>query len=400
MTETQTRDDGSDGRWMGVLKTFPFQVPTRIEFGPGVTAGLGEIAAGLGRRPLVVTDPGVLAAGLIDPLVARLEGAGLDPVVHSAIEPNPRAATVDATAAAGRAHGADMIVAVGGGSALDSAKGAAAVLTHGGTIFDYEGVDMVPGPTVPVIAVPTTAGTGSEVTAWSIVTDPARSYKMAVGGAHLSPRLALLDPELTLTLPATFTAMTGVDALTHAIEAFTARCSNAISDGLALYAVELISHHIEDATRDGGDLEARSAMLLGSLAAGLAFGNADTAAVHAMAEALGGVLDIPHGVANAVCLPHVMRLNLRAVPGKTARLGEALGLRTRDMPEAEAAAATVDGVAALLRRLGTPPLGDLGVTAADIPALVHVALMNTGNVDNPVEVTADDFTHLFHQALV
>jgi alcohol dehydrogenase len=399
MGDVHGTGDGRDFRWMGVSKSFPFQVPTHIEFGPGVTSGIGDAAAGLGSRPLLVTDPGVLAAGVVDPLVERLDSAGLDTLVFSAIEANPRADTVDATAAAGRDHGADMVIAVGGGSALDSGKGAAAVLTYGGTIFDYEGLDKVPGPTLPVIAVPTTAGTGSEVTAWSIVIDPARNYKMAIGGAHLSPRLALVDPELTLSLPSTFTAMTGVDALTHAIEAFTARCSNGISDGLALYAVELISGHIERATAEGDDIEARSGMLLGSLIAGLAFGNADTAAVHAMAEALGGVMDIPHGVANAMCLPHVMRFNLPAVPEKTARLGRAMGLSTHDLPVDEAAAATVDGVAALLKRLGTPSLHDMGVSESDVPALVRVALMNTGNVDNPVDVADDDFTLLFRQAL-
>lgn len=384
---------------MGVTKVFPFQIPTRVEFGPGVAQGLGREAAVLGHRPLLVTDPGVLEAGVVEPLLKELRAAGLDALVFSDVEANPKAATVDRTAAAGVEHRADLVIAVGGGSALDTGKGAAAVITHGGTIFDYEGVDRVPGPTVPVIALPTTAGTGSEVTAWSIVTDPARHYKMAVGGAYLSPQLALVDPELTVSLPPGPTAMTGMDALTHAIEAFTARCSNGISDGLALYAIELIANHVEQAVVDGSDIEARSGMLLGSLTAGLAFGNADTAAVHAMAEALGGVFDVPHGVANAVCLPHVMRLNLQAVPEKTARIGRALGLPTAGLPAEEAALATVGAVEALLGRLGTPTLKDLGVTASDVPALVSVALLNTGNPDNPVEVDEDSFTLLFRRAL-
>jgi alcohol dehydrogenase len=385
--------------WRGLAKTFPFQLPTRVEFGPGAARRIGEEAARLGRRPLLVTDPGVVSAGVVDPLLTLLRESHLDTLTYSDVEANPRAATVDATAAAGREHGADMVIAVGGGSALDTAKGAAAVITHGGAIFDYEGVDRVPGPTVPVIAVPTTAGTGSEVTAWSIVTDTARHYKMAVGGAFLSPRLALVDPELTLSLPPTPTAMTGADALTHAIEAFTARCSNPISDALALYAIELIALQLEAATADGSNLEARSAMLLGSLIAGIAFANADTAAVHAMAEALGGVFDVPHGVANAVCLPYVMTFNLEAVPEKTARIGRAMGLSTLDLPVKEAAEAAVEEVRGLLRRLGTPSLRDLGVTETDIPLLVSIAMMNTGNIDNPVEVDEESFTMLFHQAL-
>ena len=390
---------GTTPPWRGLSKTFAFQLPTRVEFGPGAARRIGEEAAQLGCRPLLVTDPGVLSAGVVDPLLSRLRDAGLETFTFSDVEANPRAATVDATAAAGRDHGADMVIAVGGGSALDTAKGAAAVITHGGAILDYEGVDRLPGPTIPVVAVPTTAGTGSEVTAWSIVTDPARHYKMAVGGAYLSPRLALVDPELTFSLPPTPTAMTGADALTHAIEAFTARCSNPISDALALYAVELIALHLEAATADGGNLEARSAMLLSSLIAGVAFANADTAAVHAMAEALGGVFDVPHGVANAVCLPHVMRFNLEAVPEKTARIGRAMGLSTLDLPVREAAEAAVEEVRGLLYRLGTPPLRDLGVTETDIPLLVSIAMMNTGNVDNPVEVDEKSFTMLFRRAL-
>lgn len=385
--------------WMGFTKSFPFLLQTRIEFGPGVAGRLGEEAAALGRRPLVVTDPGVAGAGLIEPLVDRLGDAGLDTCVFSGVEANPRAATVDAVASAGKEHGADLVVAIGGGSALDSGKGAAAVISHGGTIYDYEGLDMVPGPTIPVIALPTTSGTGSEVTAWSIVTDPVRSYKMAIGGAYLSPLLALVDPELTLTLPPVPTAMTGIDALTHAIESFTARCSNPVSDGLALYAVELITTNVEYAVEHGDDIEARSALLLGSLIAGIAFANADTAAVHAMAEALGGVFNVPHGVANAVCLPHVMRLNIEAVPEKTARLGRAMGLSPQNLTDPESAEATVAEVEALLKRLHTPSLRDLGVTEVDIPSLVNVAMMNTGNVDNPVEVDDESFARLFQRAL-
>ena len=193
-------------------------------------------------------------------------------------------------------------------------------------------MDKVPSSATPLIAIPTTAGTGSEVTMWSVITDPERRIKTAVGSPYIAPRIALLDPELTRGLPPSLTATTGIDALTHAIEAYTARCSNPVSDALALYAIELIAGHLETAVKDGTNMASRGAMLLGSLLAGMAFGNSDTAAVHSMAEALGGMFNIPHGMANAICLPYVMGYNLPVVLERTARIGSALGTGNRSTP--------------------------------------------------------------------
>ena len=387
------------GDWLGLAKTFPFSVPTRIEYGPGVSAGVGAEVAALGTRAAIVTDPGVAAAGLVEPVERRLRDAGLAVEVFADVEPNPRVATVDRIAAGIAAAGADAIVGLGGGSALDTAKAAAAVATFGGTVLDYEGLEVVPGPCTPVVAIPTTAGTGSEVTAWAIVTDLSRSYKMAVGSSRIVPRVALVDPLLTVGLPRLLTAGTGMDALTHAIEAYTAVCSNPVSDALALSAVELIGAHIECATRDGADEQARCAMMLGSLLAGVAFGNADTAAVHAMGEALGGLLDIGHGVANAMCLPFVVAYNAGAVPEKTARLGRALGLATDGLELAAACELTVAALHGLLDRLGLPTLSEAGVSESHVPELVRIALMNSGNPDNPVPVDGAAFEALFHAAL-
>jgi alcohol dehydrogenase len=222
---------------------------------------------------------------------------------------------------------------------------------------------------------------------------------MAVGSRQIVPRVALVDPLLTLTLPGPVTAGTGMDALTHAMEAYTARCSNPVSDALALYAIELITTHIERATYEGSDVQARSAMMLGSLLAGIAFGNADTAAVHAMGEALGGVLDIGHGVANAMCLPFVVRHNAGAVPEKTARIGRSMGLPIDDLDLAAAADRTVAALHSLLDRLGIPTLPEVGVRESHLPELVRIAGMNTGNPDNPVPVGDADFEALFRAAL-
>jgi alcohol dehydrogenase len=272
------------------------------------------------------------------------------------------------------------------------------VLTYGGSCLDYEydaaHGDRVPGPTAPVVAIPTTSGTGSEVTLWAIVTDTSRNYKAPIGSLHLAPRVALVDPLLTISLPPSVTAGTGVDALVHAIEAFTARCSNPISDALCLYAIELVSLHLVRAFDDGSDLEARSGMMLASLIAGMGFGNSDTAAVHSMGEALGGLKDVPHGMAMAICLPHVLRLNAQAVPEKIARLGESMGLSKPATAEA-----VINHIEGLLNRLRIPALADYGVAEADVPALVRIALLNSGNPDNPVDVDAEVFARLYREAL-
>jgi alcohol dehydrogenase len=380
-------------------KPFPFLLPTRIEFGPGVADRVADEAMVFGTRALVVSDPGVERVGLVAAVSERLDLAGLDVQTFTGIEANPRVATVDDVGRVARDHGADVIVAVGGGSAIDSAKAASAVARYGGTILDYEGLDRVPGPGIPVVAIPTTAGTGSEVTLWAIVTDTVRQFKAPIGSFHLAPKVALVDPLMTLTLPAELTASTGIDALTHAIEAYTARCCNPVSDALVLYAIELISTHLERAATRGDDLEARSAMMLGSLLAGMGFGNADTAAVHSMAEALGAVFDVAHGTANAIFLPVVMAHNAPASLERTARIGTAMGLDTEGLALGAAATAAVAAVRDLTKRLGIPSLADVGITAADLPKLAATAMMNTGTPDNPVEMTETSFLELFSRAL-
>ena len=382
-----------------LTRAFPFVLPTRVEYGLGAAGRAGAEAATLGKRALIVTDPGVRDAGLVAPVARSLEEAGLSSAVFAEIEPNPRAETVTRGAAACAAVEADVIVAVGGGSAIDSAKAISAVARFGGTAFDYEGLELVPGPAIPLIAIPTTAGTGSEVTMWAIITDPATHHKMPLGSIHFAPRVALVDPLVTLSLPPTLTATTAIDALTHAIEGYTARCSNPVSDALALYAVELIAGSIDLAVSDGSDREARSALMLGSLLAGIAFGNSDTAAVHSLAEAVGGARDVPHGMANAIFLPFVVRHNQPAVPGKTARLGRAMGLDTARLPVDEAGTATVAALFDLIDRLGVPALRRTGVTVDDEPLVVKLAMMNLGTPDNPVEMTAQSFSALFLEAL-
>lgn len=382
-----------------VTRAFAFSLPTHIEFALGAAGRVAEFTATFGARPLVVTDPGVLGAGLVEPVLMSLRAPGMDPALFSEVEANPRVETVERAADLGLEHGADVIVAIGGGSAIDTAKGVSAVLASGGHVLDYEGWDAVPGPGTPIVAVPTTSGTGSEVTIWSVITDPARSCKTALGSVHIAPRVALVDPALTVTMPAHVTTTTGMDALTHAIEAYTARCSNVVSDALALRAMELATQHLERATEYPDDLEARSGMMLASLLAGIAFGNSDTAAVHSMAEALGGLLDVAHGLANAIFLPYVVAHNQPAAPDKTARIGLALGFHSGGLPVDEACAATVDGLFQMLQRYRIPGLIETGVTEQHLPALAALAQANLGTPDNPVEMNQESFRALFERAL-
>ena len=384
---------------MGIQGTFPFLLPTRVEYGAGIAQRVANEVAAVGRRALLITDSGVHEAGIVGPLVARLSHAGVQCAIYEDVRPNPRVATADHAAAVAAEVGADTLVAVGGGSVIDTAKAASAVISYGGTVLDYEGADKVPGPCIPVVVLPTASGTGSEVTLWAIILDEARKCEMAVGSVNIAARVALIDPLLTTSLSPAATVSAGLDALCNAAEAYTARCSNPISDALALYAIELVALNLERAVHDGQDVEARCGMALASLAAGIAFGNADTAAAHSMGEALSGVLDAPHGVACAICLPHVMRLNIPAVPEKTARIGQALGLPTAKLPVQEAAEATVEGIVELGKRVGIPTMRSLGVSEAHIPLLVSIALMNLGNPDNPVAVDEAVFTGLFRKAL-
>lgn len=380
-----------------LLKSFQFLLSTRIEYGDGVSLRAAEAVAQYpGNNVLVVTDAGIVEAGIAAPIIESLRQAGLDVVVFDEVEANPSTVSIDRAADLAREKKIEVIVAIGGGSSMDTAKGVAAVSGGGGRILDYEGLDKVPSSATPLIAIPTTAGTGSEVTMWSVITDPERRIKTAVGSPYIAPRMALLDPELTRGLPPSLTATTGIDALTHAIEAYTARCSNPVSDALALYAIELIAEHLEIAVKDGTNMASRGAMLLGSLLAGMAFGNSDTAAVHSMAEALGGMFNIPHGMANAICLPYVMGYNLPVVLERTARIGSALGLETGQhrsvLPKAKAA---VTHVAQLISRLGIPTLADTGISRDDLPSLATKAFHNLGTPDNPRDIDEIGFERLF-----
>jgi len=380
--------------------TFEFNHSTRIVFGRGRAADLPEEVKALGgSRVLLVSDPGVVAAGLAEPLLRALADGGIAATLFSDLSPNPRDGECRAAADAALAAAADVVVGLGGGSAMDVAKSAAALVTNGGTVRDWEDPRRLERPPLPSVCLPTTAGTGSEVTFVAVITDERRHYKMTLLDRRLAPDVAIVDPVLTRTLPPALTAATGVDALTHAIEAYTCRAATPVTDVFALRAVELVSGALERAVADGDDMEAREQVLLGSTLAGIAFGNSDVGAVHCLGESVGGLYDTPHGVANAAFLAEVMAFNVPADPARHATLARALGVDTAGMDDEAAGHAAAERVRELRRRLGLPRLRDLpGVDPADFPRLAEMAAAHVCSPDNAREISAGDYLALLREA--
>ena len=376
-----------------------FVVPTDIRFGSGVVAELVSVLAPYGDRVLIVTDPGVRRTGLIERIVAPLTAAGITITIHDQVSPNPRDRECQAAAKIARTEGVDVVVAIGGGSPIDAAKCAAALATNPGTARDWIAPRRLGRDPLPLIAIPTTAGTGSEVTRGAVITDEEHRTKITVKDDRMAPRLALVDPELTHSVPPHVTAATGIDVLTHAVEAYTGRRSNPVSDGLALHAMRLVGAHLADAVRDGSDARAREGMMMASLVAGMAFGNADVAAVHCLAEALGGRYDTPHGVANAVLLPVVMRYNAPSDPRRHANVADALGVDVREYGAEEAAELAVTAVAELVRTVGIPAFRDLpGIDPLDFPTLALTAAANSSTQSNAREIDARGYEALLLDA--
>jgi alcohol dehydrogenase len=378
------------------MKTFEFQLPTRIEFGFGASEGVGREAAALGARALVVTDPGIVASGIVDPIIARLTDEGVAHLLFSDISQNPRVVEVEAGVAAAKDHGCDVIVAVGGGSAIDCAKAIGALVTNGGRVQDYEGLDKLTKPSTPIIAIPTTHGTGSEVTFWYVITDADAKRKIDGGSPLMAARVALVDPELTLTLPPALTASTGIDALTHAIESYTCLLSEPLTDSLALTATRLLGRSLRRAYANGNNREARYDVMLASLLAGAAFGNSDTAAVHCISETLGGFYDIPHGVTNAIYLPIVTEYNLMADPEKHRDLAAALCGYTRPDADGEM---LVEMLYQLNRDLDIPSAREVGIREEDIPQLAELCAVHVSVESCPHVMKSADFAKVLKLAL-
>jgi alcohol dehydrogenase len=368
----------------------PFRVPTRLTLEPGCLARLGEAAVACGgRRWMVVVDPGLAATPWPERARAHLEAAGVEASLFDRVEANPRDTTVERLAEAMREAASEGVVGLGGGSVLDAAKAAAMVATNGGRLRDYEGRNRYREHPLPMIAVPTTCGTGSEVTWVSVVTVPEARAKVSVKGETMFPAVALVDADLVASLPAHLVAWTALDALTHALEATTGRLANPASDALAERAITLVCRFLPRAVADvAGDREAREAVVVAATLAGLAFGNADVAAVHCLSETLGGLYDLPHGLANAVLLVPVLGSHGEAVAPRLAALAHAVlgagaggGGAGRD-PRQETAR-VLAALAELVGSLGLPPFSSFGIPAADFPEIARRAVANNSNPSNP-----------------
>ncbi|WP_349360442.1 iron-containing alcohol dehydrogenase [Stappia sp.] len=385
-----------------MIAPFHFATTPRIVFAPGAASEIAAHVGSLGARILVVTDAGLVAAGLLDGPRQALTAAGVEVALFTDVVADPPRAVVMAAADAARAHRATGVLGFGGGSSLDVAKLAALLSGSDEDLDAAWGIGNAQGPRLPLALVPTTAGTGSEVTPISIVTVE-DDEKRGVVSPVLLPDLALLDPDLTLGLPAPVTAATGVDAMVHAIEAYASKSANnnPVSKALACEALRLLGANIEAAVADGANRDARAAMLLGSLLAGQAFANSPVAAVHALAYPIGGRFHVPHGLSNALVLPHVLRFN---APQAADLYAEIAPLVFPDLTRFEStqdrAARFAEEIAALNARLGLPQgLRAVGIGEADLPGLARDAMKQTRLlVNNPREVGEADALAIYRAA--
>jgi choline dehydrogenase len=372
-----------------------------MKHGPGAIAALGEEARSLGmKRPLLVTDPGIVRAGLLPRATSALKAINLDFAVFDRVAPNPPIALVNAGAELYRREKCDGVIGFGGGSSMDTAKSIGLVATNGGSILQYEWADPQPirNRIPPTICVPTTAGTGSEVTLWAVITDPARKIKFNVGGtSKIGAWLALIDPELTLDLPAGVTAGTGMDALAHAVECYTCAYAQPLPDSVALLAMEYVGQYLRVAYAQGHNLEARYKMSMAAMLGALAYGTESAGAAHAMSQSAGGVHDVPHGALTARLLGPVMEHNYMGEPQKFARIARALGEDTRGLSVWQAAEKAVEAVYRLSADLDIPSLQALGFREDEIPMLAGIAFKDPQTVGNPRDLTPASYVRIYQR---
>ncbi len=386
----------------GTLRT-----PRNLVFGAGQRHALAGYARALGSRALIVTDQRLSGDSEFLHLMASLKQASLQIRVFDGTIAELPIECIARGVEAGSAFGADLVVGIGGGSCLDAAKVTALLLAHGGRISDYYGEFKVPGPVLPLISVPTTSGTGSEVTPVAVVTDPDRAVKVGIASPHIISHTAICDPELTHSCPPGLTAVSGADALTHAIEAFTTMRrqptggivhehvflgKNILSDNHALQAISLISASLKRAVDNGGDREARERLMLGATLAGLAFGTAGTAAAHAVQYPVGAMTHTPHGTGVAVMMPYVMEFNRGHCEPELAEIGRAMGLDASSVTVSERAGATIDAVERLFASIGIPKsIADLGIVKSQLGQVAEQAMGNARLIKNnprPIEIAS------------
>jgi 1,3-propanediol dehydrogenase len=368
-----------------------FVIP-EVVFGIGTLAEVGGAVRRVGGRcPMLVSDPGVLAAGWVDRAAPHLADVRVQWRLWHDLTPNPKDFEVQAAFETFVESGCDALLAIGGGSCIDLAKAVAILSGNGGHILDYEGIDRATALIPPMVMVPTTGGSGSDVSQFCVVTDTRRHLKVTIGGRALVPEISLTDPELLTTMSAELTAYTGIDALSHAIESLVSEACDFLSKGLAIAAIEGIVEHLPVAVQDPLDLTAREGMARASLQAGMAFTNALLGATHAIAHQIGGALDLAHGLLNAILLPHVMRFNAETRAERYVDVAAALGIATEGLDPSAAAERAIERVEELSHALGIPSgLHDIGVDPADFDTFAQNALRDAYIATNPRPVTEDD----------
>jgi alcohol dehydrogenase len=383
-----------------MIPDFIFSIPTQIQFGSGVTKQVGSVLSNLIKSRgetsktggLIVLDPGVKDAPWLMEIFASIREAGLHYMVFDEVKPNPRDEDVVHAASVLKENKLGVVIAIGGGSTIDTAKMAALLATYGGKVSDYAGWAKVPGPILPLVVIPTTAGSGSEVTCWAVITDTLSHNKLAIGDLHLAPSVALVDPLLTVSLPAKLTAATGMDVLTHSIEAYLSALSSPINDVLALESIRLVAANLKRGVTKGDDLGAREGMMLASTLGGIAINNADVAGVHCLSEGMGSLYDAPHGLINAILLPYFMMFWQKGSEERFIQIAKAFD--AAPIPEE-----AVNQVIALNQSLKFPTLVDIGVKKEDLNKLAKIAASNVSNSSNPIPMVAADYLGILNQAM-
>jgi len=379
-------------------------MPQKTYFGVGAAKKVGEAVKDFNAfHVFIVTDREVDNAGLVAPLIEDLSLTAAKVSIFDKTEPEPTVESIEkAVETLEKAGDVDLLIAVGGGSVMDTKKCMNIVTMNGGSVLDYEDGIENPRPIrklLPLIAVPTTAGTGSEASMWAVFIDTKRKLKTAAGDPKLIADVAILDPDMTRTMPPTLTAATGMDALTHAIEAYVSIYANLVTDAFSIQAIKLIAENLRTAVKDGEYMEARTNMILASFMAGSAFSNSSLGIVHTTAEAMGGFYRISHGVTNALMLPHVMEFNLSANVEKFTKIAELMGENVKNLDVNQASKKSVSAVKFLSKNIGLPQtLREVGVKRGDIPALVKIAYKWANASGNPREVSEEHLRELYEKA--
>ena len=378
-----------------------FYIPSVNKIGAGCLADAVSSMKDFGfHKALIVTDSILNQLGVVDKVSKLLTEAGISSVTYDGTAPNPTVENVEAGLALLKENQCDCVISLGGGSPHDCAKGIALVASNGGKIADYEGVDRSAKPQLPLISINTTAGTASEMTRFCIITDTARHIKMAIVDKNVTPILSVNDSELMIGMPKGLTAATGMDALTHAVEAYVSIAANPITDACALKAVTMISESLRKVVDNGGDAQARENMAYAQFLAGMAFNNASLGYVHAMAHQLGGFYNLPHGVCNAVLLPHVQAYNIQAAADRLKDIAQAMGVDVSAMSDEQGAKACIEEIRKMAKDVGIPAgLKELGVKEEDFKTLAENALKDACAITNPVQGSESDVIELFRQAM-